>query len=139
MRILESIRNKQAAHNVQDVMSKLNALERRHQEHYRQAVATKEPEFVKMKTHGISVYPEVFKKADLMKVRPDSIVEELMKSTNIDFEKDSYSEIRDVATTTLRNYMNAHAHRGGEVRGRKRRVWRQVRRRSGQRAAQLSR
>ena len=59
--ILESIRNMPAAKNVQDVMSKLNALERRHQENYRQAVASREREFANMKTHGISsvkVLPE---------------------------------------------------------------------------------
>ena len=63
--ILESILNMQAAENIQDVMSKVNALERRHQEYYRQAVGSKDPEFVKLKTHGISV---VFKKSDLVTV-----------------------------------------------------------------------
>ena len=38
---------------------------------------------------------------------PDSIVKELTKSTTIDFEKDSCSEIRDVATTILHNHNNA--------------------------------
>ena len=56
--ILESIRNMQAAKKVQDVMSKLNALERRHQEYHKQAAEPKEPEFVNMNTHGISVYTE---------------------------------------------------------------------------------
>ena len=37
---LESIRNMQAAKNVQDVRLKLNALDRRHQEYYRQAVTS---------------------------------------------------------------------------------------------------
>ena len=54
-----------------------------------------------MKTNGISVYPEVFKKADLVEVLRDSIVIELKKSTNIDFEKDSHSELRDVVTTIV--------------------------------------
>ena len=45
------------------------------------------------------------KKADLVKVLPDSIVKEL--TTNIDFEKDSCSEIRDVATTIVHNHNNA--------------------------------
>ena len=105
--ILESIRNMQAAKNVQDVRLKLNALDRRHQEYYRQAVTSMEPEFVNMKTHGISVYSEVFKKADLLKVLLDSIVKELKKSANTDFEKDSYSEVRDVVTPTVHNHMNA--------------------------------
>ena len=54
-----------------------------------------------MKTHVISVCPEVFKQADLAKVK------ELKKSTNIDFAKDSYSEIRDVVTTLVHNHMTA--------------------------------
>ena len=60
-----------------------------------------------MRTHGISVYPEVFKEADLAKVLVDSMVKELKKSTNIDFEKNSYSEIRDVVTNIVHNHMNA--------------------------------
>ena len=51
-----------------------------------------------MKTLGVSVHPEVFKKADLVKVLPVVTVKEVAKSTHIDFEKDSYSEIRDVVT-----------------------------------------
>ena len=47
------------------------------------------------------------KKADLVKVLSDSIVKELKKSTNIDFEEDSHSEVRDVVTTTVHNTMNA--------------------------------
>ena len=105
--ILESIRNMQAARNIQDVLPRVTALERSHQEYYRQAVASKDPEFVKMRANGMSVYPEVFKKADLLKILPDSIVKELRKSTNIDFEKDSYSEIRDVVTTIVHNHMSA--------------------------------
>ena len=80
----------QAAKNVQDAMSKLNALERRHQEDSRQAVASKEPEFVKMKTHGISVCIQA--RADVARFLLYSIVKELNRSTNIDFEKGSYSE-----------------------------------------------
>ena len=53
-----------------------------------------------MKTHGISVYPEVCKKADWVKVLLDVIVKEFKSSTNIDFEKDSYSEVRDVDVDT---------------------------------------
>ena len=51
MSIFGSIHDFQAAKKIQNVMSKPNALERRHQKCYRQAVASKEPEFVKMKTH----------------------------------------------------------------------------------------
>ena len=103
--ILESIRNVHASKNIQDVMLQVNALERRHWEYYRQAVGSKE--FVKMKTHGISIYPEVFKKAVLLKVLLETIVKELKKSTNVDFEKDSHSEIRDEVTTIVHNHMNA--------------------------------
>ena len=60
-----------------------------------------------MKTHGISVYPEVFKKTDLVKVLPDVVIKELKKSTNIDSQKDSYSEIRDLVTTIAHNHMTA--------------------------------
>ena len=35
--------------------------------YYRQATGSKELEFVKKKTHGVSVYPVVFKTADLTK------------------------------------------------------------------------
>ena len=59
------------------------------------------------KTHGISVDPEVFKKTDLVKVLPDVAVTELKKSTNIDSQKDSYSEIRYVVTTIVHNHMTA--------------------------------
>ena len=97
----------QEAKNRQDVMSKVNSLEKRHLENHRQAVGSKEPEFVKMKTRGISVYPEVFKKADLVKVLPDVAVKELKKSTNIDSQKDSHSEIRDLVTTIAHNHMTA--------------------------------
>ena len=44
---------------------------------------------MKIKTHGISVYPEVCQKVDLAKMPPDVIVKEPKKSTNIDFEKGS--------------------------------------------------
>ena len=37
------------------------------------------------------------------------MVKDLKKSTNIDFEKDKYSEIRDVVTTIVHNHMNASA------------------------------
>ena len=77
-------------------MSKLNDFQRRRQEYNRQAVASKEPEVATVKTHGVNVYPEVFKKADLVKVLLDSMVKELKKCTNIGFEQVSFSEIRDV-------------------------------------------
>ena len=48
---------------------------------------------MKMRTHGVSVYPEVLQNADVVKVLLDVIVKELKKSANIDFEKDSYTEI----------------------------------------------
>ena len=66
-----------------------------------------------MKTHGISVYPEVFKTADFTKVLRDSIVQDLKKRTNIDFEKVSYSEIRDVVTTIVHNQPHERSHATG--------------------------
>ena len=60
-----------------------------------------------MKSHGISVFPTLFKKSDLAKVFPDTKVKELKKSTNIDIEKDSYSDIRHVVTTMEHSHMNA--------------------------------
>ena len=62
---------------------------------------------MKIKTHGISVDPEVFKKTDLVKVLPDVVIKELKKSTNIDSQKDSYSEIRYVVATIVHNHMTA--------------------------------
>ena len=58
---------------MQEARSKINAFARRHQQYYRQAVGPKEPELLKMKTRGISVYPEAFKKAELPKKLLDSI------------------------------------------------------------------
>ena len=107
--LLEFIRNMTPAKHMQDVMPKISALERVHQEYYKLALASKDPDFVKMKSAGVSVYPEVFKKADLLKVLPDGIVKELRKSTNIDFEKHSYSELRDKVTTIVHNHMNTTA------------------------------
>ena len=109
--ILENIRNMQAAMNMHDVVSEVNVLERRREECFGQAVRSKEPEFVKMKTHGNSVYPEVFKKADLLKVLPDVMVKDLKESTNIDFGKDSYSKIRNADTTIVHNHKNAASRR----------------------------
>ena len=50
--------------------------------------------------HGSSVNPKVFKKADKVN---NSQGKELKKSTNIDFEQDLHSEIRDVVTTIVRS------------------------------------
>ena len=104
--LVEMIRNLQPAKNMQDVLPKVAALERLHQEYYKTALASKDPQFVKMREQGLSVYPEVFKKADLLKILPDAIVKELKKSTNMDFEKDGYSDIRDVVTTIVHNHMS---------------------------------
>ena len=88
------------------------------------------------------------KKADLVKVLLDSIVKELTKSTNIDFEKHSCSEIRDVATTILHNHNNAATPMGAgtrimsiekeKSRGDSEEYGGHIRRRSCQRTAQLS-
>ena len=129
---LESILNMQEANSGQDVMSTLNLFERRHQVYDRQTVTSNESEFVKMETLNISVHPEVSQTAHWVKVIPDSIVKELKKNTNINFEKDSYSETRDVVTPIWHNHMNAatpmdvstknHEQREREVTRRKRRV-----------------
>ena len=105
--LLEHIRNMQPAKNIQDVLPKMTALERVHQEYYKTAMASKDPEFETMKKHGLSVYPEVFKKADMLKLLPEVIVKELRKSTNIDFEKDKYSEIQDIVKTIVYNHMTS--------------------------------
>ena len=49
-------------------MPKMAALERAHREYDKAVVASKDPEFVKMHSSGLHVYPEVFKKADLLKI-----------------------------------------------------------------------
>ena len=51
----------------------------------------------------VSIYPRVFKKADLVKMLPGVIVKELKKNTNVD----SYSDIRDVVSTTVRKHTSA--------------------------------
>ena len=53
--ILESVRNMQAANNLQNVMFKDSCFGETAPRIYRQAVGSKEQEFVKMRTHGISV------------------------------------------------------------------------------------
>ena len=98
--VLESIRPVQATKNIQDVMSKVKPSK----DDIRRVKGTRVRED---KTHDISDFPEVFRKADLVKVLPDVIVKELKMSTNIDFEKDSHSEIRDMVTTIVCNHMNA--------------------------------
>ena len=37
----------------------------------------------------------------------EAIVKELKKSTNVDFEKDTYSEVWDAVTTIVRNHTSA--------------------------------
>ena len=59
-----------------------------------------------MRRNGVSLYPEVFKKADLLKIVPDVILKELKKGTNINFETDTYKELRDVVTTIVHNHTN---------------------------------
>ena len=53
-----------------------------------------------MSMHGVAVYPDVFKKADLMKVPNVSIVKDPQESTNINFGKNSYS-VRKSDTHTM--------------------------------------
>ena len=72
--ILESVRSMSLVKNVQDVLPKISILEKAQQEYYKQAVASKDPEFIKMKAAGINVYPEMFKKADLLKILPEMMV-----------------------------------------------------------------
>ena len=105
--IVEFIRSMQPAKNMSDVLSKMASLERVHQEYYKTAIVSKDPDFIKMKEHNISIYPEVFKKADLIKILPEAIVKELKKSTNIDFEKDKYDSLRDRVTTIVQNHLGA--------------------------------
>jgi len=107
--LVEHIRSMTPARNMQDVIPKMMSLERAHQEYYKTAMASKDPEFEKMRKNGISVYPEVFKKADMLKLLPEVIIKELKKSTNINFEKDSYAEIQEVVKTIVHNHMNSSA------------------------------
>ena len=66
MTILESIRGMAQVRNVQDVMPKIAMLEKAQQEYYKRAMASKDPEFIKMKAAGLNVYPEVLKKSGLI-------------------------------------------------------------------------
>ena len=52
---------------------------------------------------SISFYTEVFKKATWCKSFLTQSVKVLKKGTNIDLEKDSYFQVRDVVTTSLHN------------------------------------
>ena len=74
-----------------------------HQEYYKTAMASKDPEFEKMRKNDISVYPEIFKKADMSKLLPEVIIQDLKKSTNINFEKDSYTDIQEVVKPSYTN------------------------------------
>jgi len=107
--LVEHIRHMQPAKNIQDVIPKMMSLERVHLEYYKTAMASKDPEFEAMRKHGIGVYPEVFKKADMLKLLPEGIIKELKKSTNINFEKDSYAQIQEVVKTIVHNHMNSSA------------------------------
>ena len=92
--LLEHIRNMQPAKNIQDVLPKMTALERVHQEYYKTAMASKDPVFATMKKHGLSVYPEVFKKADMLKLLPDAIVKELKRAQTSISRKTSIQKFR---------------------------------------------
>lgn len=94
---------------MQDILPNLAPLERAHQEYTRQALASKGFEFTNMRQHGIQVYPEVFKKADLLNTLPDGVVKELKKSTNLEVEADTHDEICDAVTTIVHNHMNVAA------------------------------
>lgn len=74
--VLEMIRGMPAAKTIQEVMSKMTTLDRAHQEYAKQAAASRDPEFIRMKSSGIQMYPDVFKKADLLKVLPEGITKE---------------------------------------------------------------
>lgn len=75
--ILELIRGMNPAEHINDVLGKMATLDRAHQEYEKQATASKDAYFAKMRDHGIQAYTDVFKKADLLKLLPDGIVEEL--------------------------------------------------------------
>ena len=77
----------QASKSVQNVMSTLDASKDDVKSTTEKPWHQRSQNSSKMKTHRISGYP-VFEHADLVKVLPGSIVKELKKRTNIDFEKD---------------------------------------------------
>ena len=78
--VLEVIRAMPAAKTMQEVLPKLAGLEKAHQEYHKIAVASKDLEFERMRKHGVSLYPEFFKKADLLNIVPDVILKELKKA-----------------------------------------------------------
>lgn len=106
--VLEIITGMPAAKNIQEVMSKMTTLDRAHQEYTKQAAASRDPEFLRMNSNGIHLCPDVFKKAGLIKIPPDGITKYLKtKPTNLDFERDTYSDLRDFVVTTIHNHSNA--------------------------------
>ena len=80
-------------------------------------MASKGPGFEKMRKNGISVDPEVLKKADMLKLLPEVIIKELKKSTNINFETDGYTEIQEIVKTIVHNHMNSSAPMGVDKKG----------------------
>lgn len=97
--VLKMTRGLTPAKAMHDISMKLRMLERVHQESQKQARESKDREFVNMRKHGVHVYPEVFKKADLLKVLPGGVAKELKKSSNLDFEADR--SIRSAAREPL--------------------------------------
>ena len=77
----------QASKSVQNVMSTLDASKDDVKNTTEKPWHQRSQNSSKMKTHHISDYPEVFEQAVLVKVLLGSIVKELKKRTNIDFEK----------------------------------------------------
>ena len=55
--LVDHIRNMQSAKNIQHVIAKRMSPERVRQEYYKTAMASKDPDFEKMRKLGISVYP----------------------------------------------------------------------------------
>ena len=107
--LVEHIRSMTPARNMQDVIPKMMSLERAHQEYHKTAMASKDTDFEKMRKNGISVYPEVFKKADMLKLLSEVIIKEQKKIININFETDSYMEIQEIVKTMVHNHMNSSA------------------------------
>ena len=62
-----------------------------------------------MRKSGISVYPKVFKKAAMLKLLADAMIEELKTSATINYQTNKYSEIKGVVKTAARNHMNSTA------------------------------
>ena len=72
--LVEFIRSIAPAKTTSEISAKLAALDHAHQEYCKLARASKDEEFQKMITHGIKVYSEVFKKTDLLKILPETLV-----------------------------------------------------------------